>query len=94
MIGNGKDAVEAGGGGEFDDEVHGYGFKREGGAVGCDGAVGNTGSRGNSFGGLTGGAAADKGGDKGLHMGPPVVFSDEEAGFEDTGVACSGGIMV
>ena len=94
MIGNGKDAVESGGEGELDDEVHGHSFKREGGAVGCDGAVGNTGSRGNGFGGLTSGATADEGGDKGLHMGPPVIVSDEEAGFEDAGVACGGGIMV
>ena len=94
VIGNGKDAVEAGGEGELNDEVHGHGFKGEGGAVGCNGAVGNTGSRGNGFGGLTNGTTADERGDKGLHMGPPVIFSNKEAGFEDAGVACSGGIMV
>ena len=94
MIGNGKDAVESGGEGELDDEVHGHSFKGEGGAVGCDGAVGNTGSRGNGFGGLTGGTTSDKRGDKGFHMGPPVIFSNEEAGFEDVGVSCGGGIMV
>ena len=27
-------------------------------------------------------------------MGPPVVLGDEEAGFEDAGVTCSGGIVV
>ena len=94
VIGDGEDAVKAIGEREFNDEVHGNGFKGEGGAVGCDGAVRDTGARGINFGGLTGGATTDERGDKGLHMGPPVVFSDEEAGFENAGVTRGGGIVV
>ena len=94
MIGDGEDAVEAVGEWELNDEIHGDGFKGEGGAVGRDGAVGNAGPRGNGFGGLTGGATADERGDKGFHMGPPIILGNEEAGFEDAGVACGGGIMV
>ena len=94
MVSNGEDAVEATGEWELNNEIHGDGFKGEGGVVGRDGAMGNMGPRGNGFGGLTGGATADERGDKGLHMGPPVVFGDEEAGFEDAGVTCGGGIMV
>ena len=94
MVGNGEDAVEAVGEWELDDKIHSDRFKGEGGAVGCDGAMGNTGPRGNGFGGLTGGATADERGDKRFHMGPPVIFGEEEAGFEDAGVACGGGVMV
>ena len=94
VICDGEDAVEAVGEGEFNNEIHGDGFEGKGGAVGRDGAVGNAGSRGIGFGGLTGGASADKRGDKGFHMGPPVVLSDEETGLEDAGVACGGGIVV
>ena len=94
MVGDGEDAVEAVREWEFDNEIHGDSLKGEGGAVGRDGAMGNTGSRGNGLGGLTGGTTVDERGDKGFHMGPPVIFGDEEAGFEDAGVACGGGIMV
>ena len=94
MVGNGEDAVKAVREREFNNEVHGDGFKREGGAVGCDGAVGNAGARGSGFGGLAGGATADEGGDKGLHMGPPIVLGNEKAGFKDAGVTGGGGVMV
>ena len=94
MVGNGEDAVKAVGEGELNNEIHGDGFKGEGSAVGRDGAMGNTGSRGNGLGGLTGGATVDEGGDKGFHMGPPIVVGDEKASFEDAGVTCSGGVMV
>ena len=94
MVGNGEDAVEAVGERELDNEIHGDGLKGEGGAISRDGAMGNTRSRGNGFGGLTGGATADKGGDKRFHMGPPIIFGDEKAGFEDAGVTCGGGVMV
>ena len=94
MVGYGEDAVKAVREWEFNNEIHGDGFEWEGGAVGRDGAVGNTGARGNGFGGLTGGATVDKRGDKGLHMGPPIVLGYEKASFEDAGVTCGGGIMV
>ena len=94
VIRDGEDAVEAVGEREFNDEVHGNGFKGEGGAVGRDGAVRDAGARGIDFGGLTSGATTDEGGNKGLHVGPPVVFSDEEAGFENAGVTRGGGIVV
>ena len=94
MVGNGEDAVKAVGEWELNDEIHGDGCKGEGGAVGRDGAVGNTGARGNGFGGLTGGATPDERDDKGFHVGPPIIFGDEKAGFEDAGVTCGGGVMV
>ena len=94
VIGDGEDAVEAIGEGEFNDKVHGNGFKGEGGAVGRDGAVRDAGARGIDFGGLASGATTDEGSDKGLHVGPPVILGDEEAGLEDAGVTCSGGIVV
>jgi hypothetical protein len=94
MVSNGEDAVEAIREGEFNDKVHGDGLKGKGGAVGRDGAVGDTGTRGNGFSGLTGGATADERGDEGFQVGPPVILSNEEAGFENAGVACGGGIMV
>ena len=94
MVDNSEDAVKAVGEREFNNEIHGDGFKREGGAVGRDGAVGNTGVRGNGFGGLTGGATSDKRGDKGFHMGPPIILGEEKAGFEDAGVTRGGRVMV
>ena len=94
VVGNGEDAVKSVGKRKFNDEVHGDGLKGEGGAVGRDGAVRNTGARGIDFGGLTGGATPDEGGYKGFHMGPPVILGDEETGFEDAGMACGVGIMV
>ena len=94
MVGNGEDAVEAVREWELDNEIHGNSFKGEGGAISRDGAMGNAGTRSNGFGGLTGSAAMDEGGDKGFHVGPPVIFGNKEAGFEDAGVACGGGIMV
>ena len=94
VICNGEDAVKAIGEWELNDKVHGNGFKGESGAVGRDGAVRDTGARGIDFGGLTGGATTDEGGDEGLHVRPPVIFGDEEAGFEDAGVTGSGGIVV
>ena len=94
VVCDGEDAVKSVGKREFNDEVHGDGLKGEGGAVGCDGAVRDTGVRGIDFGGLTGGATADEGGDKGLHVGPPVILGDEETGFEDAGVAGGVGIML
>ena len=94
VVGDGEDAVESIGEREFNYEVHGNGLEGEGSVVSCDGAVRNTGARGIDFGGLTGGAALDEGGDKGLHVGPPVVFGDEETGLEDARVAGGVGIMV
>ena len=94
MVCNGEDAIKAGGERELNDEIHSDGFEGEGSAVGCDGAVGNTGARGNGFGGLTGGATSDEGGDKGLHVGPPIILGNEKAGFEDARVTCGGGVMV
>jgi hypothetical protein len=94
VVGNGEDAVKAVREGELNNEIHGDSFEGEGGAVSCDGAVGNTGARGNGFGGLTGGATSDERGDKGFHMGPPIIFGDEKASFEDAGVTCGGGVMV
>ena len=94
MVGNGEDAVKPVGEREFNDKIHSDRFKWKGGAVGGDGAVRDTGARGIGFGGLTGGATPDEGGDKGFHVGPPVVFGYKKAGFEDARVACSGGIVV
>ena len=94
MVGNGEDAVEAVREWELNNEIHGDGFKGEGGAVGRDGAVGNMGARGTGCGGLTGGATSDERGDKGLHVGPPIVFGEEKASFEGAGVTCGGGVMV
>ena len=94
MVGNGEDTIKAIGEWELNNEIHGDGFKGEGGAVGCDGAVGNTGARGNGFGGLTGGTTSDERGDKGFHMGPPIIFGEEKASFEDARVTCGGGVMV
>ena len=94
MVSNGEDAVEAVRKRELNNEIHGDGFKGEGGAVGRDGAVGNTRARGNGFGGLAGGTTSDERGDKGFHVGPPIVLGKEKASFEDAGVTCGGGIMV
>ena len=94
VVRDGEDAIKTIGEWELNDEVHGNGFEGEGSSVGRDGAVRDAGARGIDFGGLAGGATTDEGGDKGFHVGPPVIFSDEEAGFEDAGVACSGGIVV
>ena len=81
MIHDGEDAIEAVGKWEFDDEVHGDSFKGEGGVVGGDRVVRDVGARRINLGGLAGGATTDKGGDKVLHMGPPVVFREEKASF-------------
>ena len=81
MVRDGEDAVEAVRKREFDNEVHGDSFKGEGSVVGGDGAVRDAGERRINLGGLTGGATADKGGDKVLHVGPPVVFCKEKASF-------------
>ena len=94
VVCDGEDAVESIGEQKFNDEVHSDGLKGEGGAVSRNGAMRNARARGVNFGGLAGGATPDKGGNKGFHMGPPVVLGDEETGFEDAGVTCSGGIMV
>ena len=94
VVRDGEDAVKAVGEGELNDKVHSDGFEWEGGAVSGDGAVRDTGARGVSFGGLTGGASSDEGGDKVFHVGPPVVFGDKKAGFKDTRVTCGGGIVV
>ena len=94
VVRNGEDAIESVGERELDDKIHGDRFKGKGGVVGGDGAVRDTGARGIGFGGLTGGTTPDEGGDKSFHMGPPVILGDEKAGFEDTGVACSGGVVV
>ena len=94
VVCNGEDAIKPVGEQEFDDEIHGDCFKGKGSAIGGDGAVRDTGARGIGFGGLTGGATPDEGSDKSFHMGPPVILGDEKAGFEDTGVACSGGVVV
>ena len=94
MVCNGEDAVKAIGKRELDDEIHGYGVEWKGGAISGNGAVRDTGARGIDFGGLTGSATPDEGGDKGFHVGPPVIFGEEKAGFEDARVTCSGGIVV
>ena len=94
VICDGEDAVKAIGERKLDDKVHSDGLEGESGAVGRDGAVRDTGARGVDFGGLAGGATADKGGDKGFHVRPPIVFGDEEAGFEDAWVTGGGGIVV
>ena len=94
MVHNGEDAIKSIGEREFNDEIHSDRFKWKGGAVGGDGAVRDTGARGISFSGLTGGATPDEGGDKGFHVGPPVILGNEEAGFEDAGVTCGVGIVV
>ena len=94
VIRDGEDAIEAIGERKLDDEIHSDGLKGEGSAVGGDGAVRDAGARRINFGGLAGGATSDKGGDKGLHVGPPVVFGDEETGFEDAWVPGGGGIVV
>ena len=94
VVCNGEDAIKAVRKREFDDEIHGDGFKRKGGMVGRDGAVRDAGARGGDFGGLAGGATPNEGGDKGFHVGPPVILGKKEASFEDAGVACCGGIMV
>ena len=94
VVRDGEDAVESIGEREFNDEVHSDGLKGEGGAVSRNGAMRNTRVRGVNFGGLAGGATPDEGGNKGLHVGPPIIFSDEEAGFEDARVTCGGGIVV
>ena len=54
----------------------------------------DAGARGIGLGGLTGGTSTDEGEDEVLHVGPPVVMGEEEAGFEDARVARGGGIMV
>ena len=94
VVRDGEDAVESIGEQEFNDEVHGDGLKGEGGAVSRNGAMRNTGARGVNFGGLASGATPDKRGNKGFHVGPPIILGDEETGFEDAGVTCSGGVMV
>ena len=94
VVRNSENAVKAIRKQEFNDEVHGNGLEGEGSAVSGNGTVWNVRARGIDFGGLTGSATADEGGDKGLHVGPPVIFGEEEASFEDARVACSGGIMV
>ena len=94
VVRDGEDTVKSIEEWEFNDEIHGNGLKGEGGAVGRDGAVRDAGARGIDLGGLTGGATPDEGGDKGLHVGPPVILGDEETGFEDAGVASGGGIVV
>jgi hypothetical protein len=94
VVRDGEDAVESIGEQKFNDEVHSDGLKGEGGAVSRNGAMRNTRARGVNFGGLAGGATPDEGGDKGFHMGPPVIPGDEETSFEDAGVTCSGGVMV
>ena len=94
MVRDSEDAVKAVRKREFNDEVHGNGVKGESGAVSSDGAVWDVGARGIDLGGLAGGASTDKGGDEGLHVGPPVIFGEEKASFEDARVACSGGIVV
>ena len=94
VVRDSEDAVKAVRKREFNDEVHGNGLEGEGGAVGGNGAVRDTGARGIDFGGLTGGAATNEGGDEGLHVGPPVVLGEEKASFEDARVARGGGIVV
>ena len=94
MVRNGEDAVKTIGERKLNDEIHGDSFEWKGSAVSGNGAVQDTGARGIGFGGLTGGATSDEGGDKGLHVGPPVIFGDKKAGFEDARVTCGGGIVV
>ena len=94
MVCNGEDAIEAVREQEFNDKIHSDGFEWKGSMVGGDRAVWNTGARGIGFRGLTGGATPDEGGDKGFHVGPPVILGDKKASFEDARVTCSGGIVV
>ena len=94
MVRDSEDAVKAVGKQEFNNEVHGNCFEWEGGAVGGNGAMQDAGARGIDLGGLTGGTTTDEGGDKVLHVGPPVIIGEEKAGFEDARVAHGGGIVV
>ena len=94
VVRDGEDAVEAIGKWKLNDEIHSNGFKRKGGAVGGNGAVWDMGTRGIGLSGLTGGAAADEGGDEVLHVGPPVVVGEEEASFKDTRVTRGRGIVI
>ena len=89
-----EDAVKAVGERELNNKVHGDGFEGEGGVVSGNRTVRDAGARGIDLGGLTGGATTDEGGDEGFHVGPPVIFGEEKAGFEDARVACSRGIVV
>ena len=94
MVCDSEDAVKAVRKWEFNNEVHRDGFKREGCMVGSDGVVRDAGVSHSRFGGLAGGATANKRGDEVLHVGPPVVFGDKETSFHDTRVTHCGGIMV
>jgi hypothetical protein len=94
MVRDSEDAIKAVGKWELDDEVHGDGFKGEGSAVSGDRVVRNVGARRVNLSGLAGGATADKGGDKVLHMGPPVVFHKEKTSFQDARVAHGGGVVI
>ena len=94
MVCDSEDAVKTVGKREFNNEVHGDSFDGEGGASGGDRAVRDTGVRGIDLGGLAGGATTDEGGDKVLHVGPPVIFREEKASFQNARVACGGGIVI
>ena len=90
----GEDAVKAIVERKLNDKIHSDGLKWEGSVVGSNGAVRDAGARGIGFGGLTGGAAPNEGGDEGFHVGPPVILGNEKAGFEDARVTCGRGIVV
>ena len=94
MVCDDEDAVKTVRGWEFDNEVHGDGFKREGGMISGDRVVRYMGVSCEGLGGLAGGTALDKGGDEVLHVGPPVVFGEEKTSFQDARVTCCGRVMI
>ena len=94
MVRDSEDAVKAVGKREFDSEVHSDVFKGKGSVISGDRAVWCVEVSCNGFGGLAGGATTDERGDEVLHVGPPVVFGEEKAGFQDTRMTHCGGVMI
>ena len=94
MVSDSENAIKTLGRWEFDDKIHGDGLKEKGSAVGGNRIVGHVGVGHKGLSGLASGTTADKGGDKVLHMGPPVVLCKKKTGFKNAGVARGGGVMV
>ena len=72
VVGDGEDTIIALGRWKFHNEVHGNVLKGKGSMIGGNGVVRCVGVSCDGFGGLASGTTADEGGDKVLHMGPPV----------------------